>query len=63
MSEPNVTVDRSDDELYAIVGRAMAKLEMDCSKDWPQCPRMSVLCDCRLRAVNAVNALKLAAKQ
>lgn len=51
-----------DDVLYAIVGNTMARLETDCARVWPQCPRTSPLCDCRLRAVNAVNALKLAAK-
>lgn len=51
-----------DDVLFAIVGNTMARLEEDCSKDWPQCPRTSPLCDCRLRAVNAVNALKTAGK-
>ena len=51
-----------DDVLFAIVGNTMARLEDDCSHVWPQCPRMGPLCDCRLRAVNAVNALKLAGK-
>ncbi len=42
----------------AEVGRTMAAIEQDCSRSWPDCPRQSVLCDCRLRAVRAVNAVK-----
>lgn len=38
------------------VGQAMAALETDCAQSWPQCPRESVLCDCRLRAVHAISA-------
>jgi hypothetical protein len=53
---------KEDDVLYAIVGNTMARLETDCSMSWPQCPRSSPLCDCRLRAVDSVNALKLAGK-
>jgi hypothetical protein len=37
----------------------MAALEDDCSRTWPVCPRGSLLCDCRLRAVRALNAVKL----
>lgn len=45
------------DEAREIVGRTMAMIEEDCSQTWPECPRRSPLCDCRLRAVRAVNAL------
>jgi hypothetical protein len=48
-----------NDEDRAVVGATMAAIEEDCSKSWPHCPRLSPLCDCRLRATRAVNALKL----
>jgi hypothetical protein len=44
------------DEARAAVGRTMAALEGDCSQS---CPRGGLICDCRLRAVRALNALKL----
>lgn len=48
------------DEALALahVGRSLAAIEQDCSLTWPDCPRDSLLCDCRLRAVRAVNAVK-----
>jgi hypothetical protein len=46
-----------DDEAREAVGRSLARIEEDCSRTWPRCPRFGPLCDCRLRAVRAVNAL------
>lgn len=43
---------------HALVGASMAEIEEDCSRSWPQCPLDSVLCDCRLRAVQAVAVMK-----
>ncbi len=42
----------------AEVGAALARLETDCSRTWPECPKASILCDCRLRAIHAVNGVK-----
>lgn len=49
------------DKARAAVGRTLAAIEQDCSQTWPACPRPGLLCDCRLRAVRAINALRLLA--
>jgi hypothetical protein len=46
-------------ELAAVAGRAVAAIEEDCSASWPRCPRGGLVCDCRLRAVRALNAARL----
>jgi hypothetical protein len=51
--------DLDSDEAQAAVGRSVAALEEDCSQAWPGCVRGGLVCDCRLRAVRAVNALKM----
>jgi hypothetical protein len=51
--------DLSTDAVRAVVKRSMARLEDDCSRTWPRCPRDSLLCDCQLRAVRALNAVSL----
>jgi len=51
--------DLETDEARMAIGRSLAAIEMDCSKSWPVCPRSDLICDCRLRAIRAVNALKL----
>lgn len=51
--------DLSTDAVRAVAGLSMARLEEDCSVTWPRCPRGSLLCDCRLRAVRALNAVSL----
>jgi hypothetical protein len=47
------------DKARSAAGRTLAALEEDCSQTWPHCPRSSLLCDCRLRAVRVLNALRL----
>ena len=51
--------DVDTDATRAAVGRTLAAIEDDCSGSWPACPRASLICDCRLRATRAVNALKM----
>lgn len=53
-----ITSGLNTDEARAAVGQSMAAIEPDCSETWPTCPRGSVLCDCRLRATRACNALR-----
>jgi hypothetical protein len=51
--------DQSELDLAA-VARSLSMLEVDCDKAWPVCPRTDqLICDCRLRATRAINALKL----
>jgi hypothetical protein len=46
-------------EAMAEAGASIARIEMDCSKTWPRCPRTDqILCDCRLRGVRVVNTLR-----
>jgi len=47
-----------ENEAHAAVARTLAAIEEDCSQSWPHCLRNSLICDCRLRAVRAVNALR-----
>jgi hypothetical protein len=47
------------DEALRAAGRTLAQLEEDCSRSWPACPRGPFICDCRLRAVRVLNALRL----
>lgn len=51
------------DEARARVGASMAAIETDCSKTWPRCPRPYILCDCKLRAVRAINAIRIYLKE
>jgi hypothetical protein len=51
--------DLDTDAARAAVGGTLAAIEDDCSGSWPACPRGGLICDCRLRATRAVNALKL----
>lgn len=51
--------DLDTDTARAAAGRAIAAIEEDCSASWPACPRGGLLCDCRLRAVRALNAVRL----
>ena len=51
--------DLDTDMARAVAGRAIAAIEEDCSASWPQCPRGGLICDCRLRAVRALNAVRL----
>lgn len=53
-----MVVDLDSDEARAAAGRTLAALEEDCSRTWPRCPLPGPLCDCRLRAVRVLNALK-----
>ena len=48
-----------EDEARKAIGSSLARIEMDCSITWPNCPRGQLICDCRLRATRAVNAIKL----
>ncbi len=47
-----------EDDARKALATAMALLEKDCSRSWPQCPRAGLACDCRLRAINGCNALQ-----
>lgn len=51
--------DLDTDAARAAAGHAIAALEEDCSASWPTCPRGGLLCDCRLRAVRALNSVRL----
>jgi hypothetical protein len=53
--------DLGSPQALAAVARTLAAIEEDCSQAWPRCPRseVSLICDCRLRAVRAINALKM----
>lgn len=54
--------DRTD-RTRALVGKALARLETDCSETWPRCPKLSILCDCRLRALHAIRAVREADRE
>lgn len=51
--------DLDTDGARAAAGRSIAAMEEDCSASWPACPRGGLICDCRLRAVRALNAVRL----
>ena len=51
--------DLDSDLAQAAAGRTLAAIEPDCSLTWPECPRRSLLCDCRQRAVRVLNAVKM----
>lgn len=51
--------DLNSDRARAVAGKALAAIEEDCSQAWPRCPRESPLCDCRLRALRVLNALRI----
>jgi len=51
--------DLDTDAARAAAGRSLAAMEDDCSGSWPACPRGGLICDCRLRAVRALNAVRL----
>jgi hypothetical protein len=52
--------DLDSDQAREAAGRTLAAVEEDCSRTWPSCPRRGqLICDCRLRAVRVLNALKM----
>jgi hypothetical protein len=48
----------NEDRVQEAIAATMAAIEPDCSKTWPACARGPLICDCRLRAVRAVNAMR-----
>jgi len=51
--------DLNSDEAREAAGRTLAALEERCSRTWPRCPFPGPVCDCRLRALRVLNALRL----
>jgi len=53
-----LVADMAVEDAVGMVAGTLAAIEMDCADAFPTCPRRGLICDCRLRAVRAVNVLR-----